>query len=391
MSSSTTGEEENALRAELTARVRDDPEFFEFMLESSQDGVWFWDLEAPEGAWTQPKYWTAFGQHRAQYDYLTRNWHDVVHPEDVDALTACARRHFDDPNHPLDQVIRYRDEQGETVWLRVRGRAVRDAAGRAIRLVGSHADITPLQRARESLEVHNAELEAVNRELSALAHAVSHDVRSPLRSLASLMRLVLEDVQGKVSNDVDKTLRVALQSAERIHGVVDGIYQSAVLNASKPATEVVDLDALVKDVVEGLGVATDGAQLEVGALPTVTCSPVLARQVVHNLLENALKFRRSGVEHRVEVSGAAGRGGAWEVSVRDNGVGIDAANVERVFNPFVRLHTQAEFSGAGIGLALVRRGVELLGGTIEVTSELGRGTEMVVRVAADAGLTSAET
>lgn len=358
--------------------MRDEPGFFEFLLESSQDGVWYWNLDAPAETWTQPEYWTAFGERRAEYEHVADRWSEVVDAEDAERLRRAAARHFEDASVPLDEVVRYRGKDGDTRWIRVRGRAVRDGCGRAIRLVGSHTDVTEQYRAREALEARNAELEAVNRELTTLAHAVSHDVRSPLRTLTSLLRLVQEDVLGNVSDDVDHTLRVALQSAERIHGVVDGIYQSAMLSASRPECEPVEVGMLVQDVVEGLGCCIEGVTLELGTLPLLHSSPALLRQVVHNLLDNALKFRRDGVRHVVAIDAEPAAEGGWVLVVRDNGVGIEPENMHRVFKPFVRLHSTAKYQGTGIGLALVRRAVERLGGRIEVASTPGEGTTMRV-------------
>ena len=345
------------LREELYERLRETPELFEFLQAGSLDGIWYWDLERPNQEWMSPRFWEVFGRRPEDHQHHASEWQDLIHPEDGAAALETAKKHFADPEHPYDQVVRYRHADGHWVWVRCRGIAIRDESGTPIRMLGAHTDLTAERRAVEQLEARNNELEALNRELLELAHAVSHDVRSPLRTLVSLLEVLKEDTEGMLDGEARGTLDVIQKSAQRIRGVVDGILDVANLNAETPSFESVDLGALAREIVEDLGEEADGCALTVGALPTVWTSRSLMRQVVQNLTSNALKFRRSDEAHAVSIQANA-VANVWTLTVEDNGVGIEEQYFERMFKPLVRLSSGDAFRGTGVGLALVRRAAE---------------------------------
>jgi PAS domain S-box-containing protein len=371
--------------------MRENPELFEFLQSGSLDGVWYWDLQRPEHEWMSPRFWEVFGRNPADHPHLAAEWQDLIHPDDGAAALESAKKHFADPEHPYDQVVRYRHAQGHWVWVRCRGIAIRDESGTPIRMLGAHTEVTAERSAQEQLEARNTELEALNRELLALTRAVSHDVRSPMRTLASLLEALEEDTKGKLSESDEGLLSVIRRSAERIRGVVDGILEVTQLNAATPAVEEVNVEGLAGEILEDLGQETAGCELEIEPLPTLSTSRTLLRQVLQNLISNALKFRREGVPHRVWLRSKAEGDSMWAITVEDNGIGVEPEHLDRIFKPFVRL-SDGRYGGTGIGLSLVRRAAERIGATLEVESTPGKGSRFRLRIPTDsAPVTSCTT
>jgi len=137
---------DNYLKNELDSMVRADPTVFAFLQEATLDGIWYWDLEAPENEWMSPEFWELFGYDPAEKRHLVSEWQDIIDPEDLEVAKDNLAKHIADSNHPYDQIVRYRHQDGSTVWVRCRGIAIRDGAGNAIRLLGAHNDVTALKR-----------------------------------------------------------------------------------------------------------------------------------------------------------------------------------------------------------------------------------------------------
>lgn len=132
----------NYLKKELYELIKTDDSIFEFLQKSSLDGLWYWDLQDPEQEWMNSKLWETLGYDPAEMPHLASAWQDIIHPEDLKVATLNAQKHFADPSHPYDQVVRYTHKNGSTVWIRCRGLAVRDENGVPIRMLGAHVDIT---------------------------------------------------------------------------------------------------------------------------------------------------------------------------------------------------------------------------------------------------------
>lgn len=144
-------DQKNYLEQELEALIQTDLTIWQFIRQASLDGVWYWDLENPENEYMSPEFWENFGYDPATKDHKAAEWQDLINPEDLETAKQNFAAHIEDPNHPYDQVVRYKRADGGTSWVRCRGVAVRDGEGRAIRLLGAHNDITELmEKGRES-------------------------------------------------------------------------------------------------------------------------------------------------------------------------------------------------------------------------------------------------
>jgi hypothetical protein len=224
------------------------------------------------------------------------------------------------------------------------------------------------------LETANRELEAANRELEAFSYSVSHDLRSPLRTIDGLLNVIQEDFGAGVPAEARQHIEAVSAQATRMGEIIEDLLRLARLGREPLQKRPVDMDALVQEVVGELRAAEAVRDLEIriGQLPTAQADPSLLRQVWINLVANALKFTRRREQALITIEGTEGPEGR-RYSVRDNGAGFDPHRAERLFGIFQRLHAAKEFEGTGVGLSIVRRIVERHGGRIWAEGEPDRG------------------
>lgn len=225
---------------------------------------------------------------------------------------------------------------------------------------------------RLEIERRNAELERSNTALHDFAYVASHDLREPLRTVASFTQLLRDRYSNQLDATANEFMDFAVDGAHRGQQLIEDILAySRVTTHGKPL-EATDLHKSVEAAIENLKFAIEerSARLQIGALPRVLGDPRQLTQLFQNLIGNALKY--GGDPPHVNVSALAD-GEVWRICVADNGIGIPPESHERVFRMFQRLHTRAEYSGTGVGLAICKGIVERHGGRIWVESGAGRG------------------
>ena len=224
------------------------------------------------------------------------------------------------------------------------------------------------------LETANRELEAANRELEAFSYSVSHDLRSPLRTIDGLLNVIQEDFGAGVPAEARQHMEAISAQATRMGEIIEDLLRLARLGREPLQKRSVDMEQLVQEVVGALRGAEAARNLEIriGNLPAAQADPSLLRQVWVNLVANALKFTRRRDQALIAIDGAEGAEGRL-YSIRDNGAGFDPQRAERLFGIFQRLHAAKEFEGTGVGLSIVRRIVERHGGRIWAEGEPDRG------------------
>ena len=231
-----------------------------------------------------------------------------------------------------------------------------------------------LARGRRELERRSEELERSNRDLEQFAYVTSHDLQEPLRMVSSYTTLLAEDLGDSLDDTARRHLDFAHDGAARMQQLLsDLLHYAQVSRGADTGRQRVDCDQLVETATVDLheAIAAAGATVTHDPLPTVTGMRTEIQQLFTNVVGNAVKFR--GEEPvRVHVS-AARDGPMWRFSVADNGIGIDPAQAERIFDVFRRLHKPCSYPGTGIGLAICKKVVEHHGGRIWVESQPGTG------------------
>ena len=219
-----------------------------------------------------------------------------------------------------------------------------------------------------------ANLEAVNRELEAFTYSVSHDLRAPLRAIDGFSRMLLNDIGGSLDPESKRKFNVISANAQKMGQLIDDLLVLSRTQRTTLSMSAVDMNLLVLDVWGELWVGDPVRNIEfrVGDLPPVCGDRVLLRQALSNILGNAVKFTRNKDGAQIEISGS-NSGDFNTYCVRDNGVGFDMRYYDKMFEVFRRLHSEKEFEGTGVGLAIVKKIIERHGGRIFAESKPGGG------------------
>jgi signal transduction histidine kinase len=228
---------------------------------------------------------------------------------------------------------------------------------------------------------HAAELSRSNAELEQFASIASHDLQEPLRKVQTFAAQLVMTEQERLSEEGQDYLRRMSDAAGRMRQLIDDLLTfSRVTTRARPFVPV-DLGEVAEQVLVDLevGIEESGAQVTVGELPTVQADPVQMRQLMQNLLTNALKFRREDVTPEIAVSAHVDHHVA-ELTISDNGIGFDEQYATRIFRAFERLHGARAYPGTGIGLALCRKIVERHNGAIVAISQIDQGATFTVRL-----------
>jgi light-regulated signal transduction histidine kinase (bacteriophytochrome) len=225
------------------------------------------------------------------------------------------------------------------------------------------------------LQDANEQLALTNQELEAFTASASHDLRSPLGAIAGQAGLLRDELQGSLSATMRQRLDRIQSNVTRCADIVDGLLSLARISREALLNERVDLSLLARSIVDELHLQQPARDVQCTIQPdlVVHADPRLMKSLLANLLGNAWKYTSKTPQAKIELA----RSDAPEApvfSVRDNGAGFDMAGAERIFEPFQRLHSAAEFPGVGIGLATVARIVHRYAGKVTVESASGRGT-----------------
>ena len=236
-------------------------------------------------------------------------------------------------------------------------------------------DVTDIHRAEAALQEYANELARSNEELERFAYVTSHDLQEPLRSIVSFSQLLEQRYRGRLDHDADEYIGFIVEGGRRMQAQIRDLLAFARVTTTGRSLEATDAGAVVREVLRDLTgtIEASGARVEVAPLPTVMADPAQLEQVFANLIGNAIKYRRPGVSPAIQIS-AERESSFWRFAVGDNGIGIEPEHHDRIFEMFRRLHTQDEYEGTGIGLAIVKRIVERHGGRIRVESTPGEGS-----------------
>jgi len=256
---------------------------------------------------------------------------------------------------------------GKTIWTRTDKLPEYDAMGRVVGILVFSQDVTEhrhaeaeIRRLNEELEqrvgVRTAELRAANQELESFAYSVSHDLRTPLRTIDGFSRLVVEEHGDALPPAAHEYLQRLRGAAQRMGNLIDDLLKLTRVSRAEVRHEEVDLSAIARRVIEDLRRTGPERRVNVmiEATPFAAGDPVLLANVIDNLVGNAWKFTGRKPEARIEFGSRTVDGGRTAFYVRDNGVGFDMVYVDKLFGAFQRLHSHEDFEGSGIGLATVQ-------------------------------------
>jgi signal transduction histidine kinase len=250
-----------------------------------------------------------------------------------------------------------------------------------------------VQERTEKLRATTVELQRSNRELQDFAFVASHDLQEPLRKIQAFGDRIRTKEGEAFSNEGRDYLQRMLNAAGRMQTLIQDLLTfSRVTTKAQPFTRV-DLNTVAREVLNDLEARVEqtGGRVELGSLPTIEADPLQMRQLLQNLIGNALKFHRPGTPPVIQVTGeiikpewanGTDADGLARLTFSDNGIGFDEKYLDRIFTPFQRLHARSEYEGTGMGLAVCRKIVERHGGQITAQSQPEQGATFLVTLPA---------
>jgi len=282
----------------------------------------------------------------------------------------------------LSRGVAQKNEQGQTLWIST-NTEIHEQKIQQEALETAVAERThELQEANETLQRMNKELEAFN-------YVSSHDLQEPLRKIQTLAGRILDKEAQRLTDSGKDYFGRIQKAAERMQQLVRDLLAFSRLSTADRTFETTDLSGLVQEVVSELSetIAEKHATIEATELGTAPVVVFQFRQLLHNLIGNALKFSNRDVPPHITITSRTIKGGKLKngtllpekrychITITDNGIGFDPKYSEKIFEVFQRLHTKAQYPGTGIGLAIVKKIVTNHNGLVTATSETGKGAQ----------------
>ena len=350
----------------------------EEILRRSQEiahlGSWELDLVNNRLSWSDEVY-RIFGVSPRHFAANYEAFLETVHPEDRELVAASYSRSLNEGQDTYDIEHRIiRKPTNEVRYLHEKCAHIRDENGKIIRSIGMVHDITERRLAENILKQRTAELEEVNKELESFSYSVSHDLREPLRAIDGFACMLHEYYRERLDDEGRRMLETILQGTARMGQLITDLLSFSRISRQYMSTAVVDMGKLAVSVSDELKAAAIGRNLDIriGELPPASGDMTMIRQVLTNLLSNAIKFTRPREQALIEI-GSSSIGLEHIYYVKDNGVGFNPQYTGKLFNIFQRLHSQQQFEGTGVGLAIVYSIIRRHGGRVWAESILNKG------------------
>ncbi|OLP17886.1 hypothetical protein BST81_12565 [Leptolyngbya sp. 'hensonii'] len=373
----------NHQRAETALRLSE--ERWHLALRGNNDGIWDWDLRTNQ-VFLSARWKEMLGYGEEELPSHLEAWLTRMHPEDLDRVLAIHRAHLEGETPYYIAEFRLRCKDGHYKWILSRGQALWDESGVPVRIVGSHTDISDRKQAEENLRSAKLLADAANKAKSEFLANMSHELRTPLTAILGLAEVLLDEGGKTLTEKQQMYLATISQSGHHLLELINDLLDLAKIESGRmelnlAITEVRRLcdaslafvreQAKQKGIYLSLRIASD--------VDTIWADERRIRQVLINLLSNAVKFTPAEGSVCLRVEGDPNHE-VVHFRVVDTGIGIASESMQRLFQPFVQLESSfsRRYAGTGLGLALVRRVVDLHQGSISVASAMNWGSQFTV-------------
>jgi len=357
-------------RKKTVTALRKSEDRFKQVAESAGD--WIWEVNA-EGLYTysSPIVEKVLG-YKPEEIVGRKYFYDFFAPDVKEKLKKAAFEAVDKGEGFIGFINPNIHKNGSTVILETTGAPIVDDKGNLCGYRGADRDITERKKAEQCQAQLLEQLEKTNQELKDFAYIVSHDLKAPLRGIKTVADWILTDYADKLDEDGKEQLNLLLNRAQRMRNLIDGILQYSRLGRDQEKKVRINLNQVVPEIVDLLA-PPGNIQITIeNQLPTLLCEETRIIQVFQNLLSNAIKYMdKDQGQIKIDCTEEDGFG---KFSITDNGPGIEKRYFEKIFKMFETLSTRDDFESTGIGLTVVKKIVEMHGGSIWVESESGQGS-----------------
>lgn len=356
----------NRVRLDAESRLRQKDDRLQLALSAGKLGIW--ELDTATGVMTASDQCKAhFGRgpfEQCNFETLK----EAIHPEDRESVLAGMARAIESADS-FEAVHRCLWPDGSLHWINMRGRAFETKAGRTPLVAGVTIDITEAKRTEQELRTANLDLEQ-------FAYSASHDLKEPLRNIKIFAELICSRYESVLDRQGVEFLGFVRNGAARMEMLIRDLLAYTQAARVERVKEPVDAGEVLNTTLENLAqlIQQSSAVIRAEVMPMIPVHSTHLQQVFQNLIGNAIKYRRKDITPAIQI-GARRLHEKWLFTIADNGIGIPPHYKERIFGLFKRLHTNDEYEGTGIGLALCQRIVEGYGGRIWVESQPGEGSK----------------
>ncbi len=365
--------EDITLQKQAEESVRQNQKRYQAILEDQTDLICRF---LPDGTLTlvNEAYCSYFGKKRAEL--IGHNCMSFIFVEDQDKV----KKHLTslDQGNPV-ATMEYRVVlSGQEIrWQQWTNRAIFDEQDRLVEYQSVGRDITERKQAEEQLQRYASELKEANAELAQYAYVVSHDVRAPLRAIHNYADFLQEDLADTLTGEHKIYLDGLGRAVHEAELLVEDLLALSRIGRQTMFIDPINIGAFLRELVTSLDLLPDVEIIMAEEWPTLETEPVLLRQIYQNLILNGVKFNHASPKV-LELGWQSVDAESYQFFVRDNGIGIDPRYHEQIFRVFERLYTSETYEGTGIGLAIVKKAANKLGGTVWVESRVGEGSTFFV-------------
>lgn len=384
------------LADKMTKDLRVSEERYALAVEGSNDGIWDWNIEN-KTVYYAPRFKSLLGYKDSEVDETTRWVDKLIHPEDYDATIQAFTEHLKHKK-PLDIECRLQNKNKEYLWFRVKGQAIWDSNGRAMRMAGSLSDINDKKQAAIYLQAQTRELEVANKYKSEFLANMSHELRTPLNSVMVLSNLLAENKHDHLDEKEKEQAQIIYRAGSDLLALISEILDLSKIEAGQ--MEVVIEKLNLRDFASEIEMMFNQVASDAGLVFKVNVDKDVQKfmytdhkrlfQVIKNLVSNALKFTEQGgiTINFYKPRSVAGINDSLKldetlaISVTDTGMGVPNEKFDLIFESFKQGDgtTRRKYGGTGLGLSISKEIMHLLDGGITLESEEGKGSTFTVYV-----------
>lgn len=364
-------------RKRMENKLRDSEEIYRTIIQYSNDMIWTLDRDGR---------FTYFNRQSEKISgYKLEEWrgkHFIPLIVDKDTQKVAEVFHAVLNGNPQQYEVTFKNKWNKLVTLSVNTAPIY-SKGKVTGTVSFGRDITENKKAEEKIKRARKELERSNKELEQFAYVASHDLQEPLRSVAGFTELIARRYKGKLDQDADEFIEYIVNGTNRMRQMINDLLTLSRVGTRGQDFKSTNIQDILNHALNNLHslIEKNEAEIIIGNMPTIKVDESQFMQLFQNLIENAIKFRREE-NPKIHIS-AEEKDNFWIFSVKDNGIGIDERDFNKLFVIFQRLHSREEYPGTGIGLAMCKKIVKRHGGKIWVESEIGKGSTFYFKVPID--------